>query len=117
MDLRPYDLSSAQDNLDLFSRRVDWVSVEEKGDAAVVTAEVSGRLPLVNIQFERQADRWVYVPGQENPAVIATIRQLARSLKQIELVAANRKQSDRQIDEEYRIRILPKIRKVSAQGS
>jgi hypothetical protein len=112
MDVRPYDLAFTQDNLDLFSRRVDWVSIKEDGERAVVTAEVSGRLPLREIRFEWQADRWVYVPGPEDKTVIAAIRQMTRSLNQIELVASTRKPTDRQIHEEYRVRVLSKISKL-----
>jgi hypothetical protein len=116
MDVRSYDLAFTQDNLDLFSRRVDWVSVKEDGDCAVVTAEVSGRLPLREMLFRRQADRWVYVPGPEDRAVVVAIRQLARSLNQIELVALTRQPTDRQIDEEYRLRVLSKINLLKAPG-
>lgn len=114
MDVRPYDLAFTQDNLELFSRRVDWVSVKEDGERAVVTAEVAGRLPLCEMRFQRQADRWVYVPGPEDQAVIVAIRQMARSLSQIELVALTRKPTDRQIYEEYRVRVLSKIGKLKA---
>jgi hypothetical protein len=115
LDLRRYDLSFTQDALDLFSRRVDWVGVKESGDTATVTAEVSERLPLVEMSFKRQGDHWAYVPGTEHLAVIEVIRQMSRSLKQIEQVVSTHKTSDRQLEDEYRVRMLPKIRKISAE--
>jgi len=130
MDLRPFDLSIIQDNLDLFSRQIQWVSVDEQGDHAVVTAEVSGRLPLATMRFERQQGRWCYAPGAGDPTILTLIRQITRSLKQIELVVNTTSQpsgklsekpsgklSEEQIAEEYRIRILPKIRKMASQPS
>lgn len=110
MDVRPYDLSFTRDNLDLFSREVVWVGAKADSEDAVVTAAVSGRLPLREIRFRKQVDRWVYVPGPEDPAVIKAIRQMCRSLNQIELVALTKQPTDQQIQEEYRVRILSKIK-------
>jgi hypothetical protein len=116
-DVKRYDLSMVADNLDLFSRQVELVKVEESAEQAVAIAEVSGRLPLDRIQFRRIGGVWGYVPEPANHQIIASIRAMSRSLEQIALVFADRKATPEEVDAEYRARLLPKIAKMRELAS
>ncbi len=106
--LAGYDLSWIADSMELFSRRVVLVKVEERGDQATVTAEVSGRLPLITMPFQRLSGIWVYLPGTANPKLVEHLRAISRSLTQIAMRLNEQKLTPEQIDAEYRLLILPK---------
>jgi len=109
------DLSIFQDNLGLFSRSVEWVSATQSGDSAVVIAQISGRVPLKRLPFVRRDGVWRYVPGPENRLVVPTIHRLTRSLNQITLLLADREMTPKEIEEEYRIRVVGLIESVQAR--
>ncbi len=113
-----YDMSCLADNLDLFSRRVELVRVEEQGDKAVVIAKVSDRLPLVRIHFVRLDGNWAYVPGPPNSAVAKAIQRLTESLHQIAVVASTQQHmTPAQVQDEYRTRLLPKLKTMRLLGT
>ena len=114
MDLQPFDMSSVADSLDLFSREVTYVACEESGDRGVVTANVSGRLPLDRIEFIRTDDTWRYAPGPSWPTITPTIREIARALDRIVFVISSKPLTPDDIREEYRLRVAPKVRRLVA---
>ncbi|MBI4581794.1 MAG: hypothetical protein HY718_19010, partial [Planctomycetes bacterium] len=115
IDTSRFDLTVILDSLDLFSRRVELVRCEEMGNTAAAIAEVSGRLPLVEMHFERHDGRWVYVPGTENRNVVDLIRNMTRSLGQIALVLSGRPATAEEVDYEYRLRLAPKLTRMRQQ--
>lgn len=117
LDADRYDLGIIADNLDLFSRRVDLVKIEESRDRATVIAEVSGRLPLTRMPFRRVGDTWMYAPEAADPQIVVLVRALTRSLGQIDLVLCNRRLTPEQLAEEYRVRLLPKMEKITQRGT
>jgi hypothetical protein len=113
-----YDLVGViQDRLELFSREVELVDVREDGEKATLTVEISRRLPLERLEFEGYGGVWQYLPGPENLAVLQAIRQLSRTLHQIELALSSRDWTAEQIDREFRIRIRPRLRLLKQQAA
>lgn len=111
----PRDLSAAMANqLELFSKDVKLIQVREEGDVATLTVEIGNRLPLRRLRFERAEGVWRYFPGQVPAALIKSIRQLARSLGQIQLVLTDRPMTPEQVREEYRLRIDTKLSRFKA---
>jgi hypothetical protein len=114
MDVRAFDLSAMADDLDLFSRNVTYVACEELGDRGVVTASVSGRLPLDSIDFIHRGDYWMYDPGPSSPGMASTIREIARALNRIAFVLSKQSVTIDDVRAEYRLRVSPKIRRLVA---
>lgn len=116
IEIDRYNLASViQSRLELFSNEVDLVEVQEEGDRATVTVEVSGRLPLERLAFERNGGLWQYQPGPENPEILRTIRGLTRTFNQIELALGSGEWTADRIDREFQIRIRPKLRLMRQQ--
>lgn len=113
MDRRDYDLSFVLDNLDLFSREVEFVKVREHGDEAVVTAQVSRRLPLAEMIFIRHDGRWMYQSGREQPEIIEHLRAITRALGQITLLIRSGDLRAEQMPEEWRLRIQSRQEKIA----
>lgn len=114
IDVSPYDLSFVQDNLELFSRDVDLVDIRENAEQAEVTVQISGRLPLVRLRFERHEGVWQYLPGPENPEIVRAIRELAKTVQQIEAVVSRSSLTARQIDREYKLRLGRRLKRLAA---
>ncbi len=106
----PYDFTLIQDRLEIFSRDVELIDIKEKGDRAVVTLQIAGRLPVVSTQFVRTNGVWQYVPAPDQLGVVKAIRQLTRALQQVELSLSGHPVTPQQINEEYRIRVGPRLK-------
>jgi hypothetical protein len=108
----PGDLSGMIANrLELFSRDVEFIQAKEEGKLATVSVKIGNRLPLRHLQFERVGDTWQYMHGEAPPALVAAIRQLTRAFNQLELVLSDTHMTPEQVNEEYRLRLAPKLKK------
>lgn len=108
----PAQLAAQIENrLELFSRDVEFISADERGDVATVTAKIGNRLPLQQLHFTRNEGSWQYLPGETPAGLVAAVRQLTRALNQIELVLSTRQMSPQQVREEYRLRLVPRLKR------
>jgi hypothetical protein len=110
MELEEFDMSWLADKLDLFSRDVEFVSCEERGDRGVVILNVSDRPPLEEIEFVRRDDYWLYVPGPAEPEVTEIIREIARAMGRVVFSIPSRELSPQEIRDEYRLLVMTKLR-------
>lgn len=105
-----FDMSVLQnEHLDLFSRDMQVVRLEEKGDQGAVMVQVGNSMPLVNLRFRRQDDRWVYVPGAMTAKLTVRLREIAYVWNQFALVVASRPQSADEVMHEFKLRVQPKL--------
>lgn len=113
MPTRQIDFSSIGDNLGLFSQHVERITVAEQGDRGIVTVQVAGQLPLVDLVFRRTGGVWRYVPGRGNPEVLQIIRQMREALDQIRRVALAGPHTPREIEREYKLRLGRRLRRMA----
>ena len=110
---RRFDLAGQiADNLELFSKHVEFVSQQESGNRGTVMVQIAGRVPLAHVNFQRRDGYWVYVPGPVGPDLIPMIRAMADALNRIALVVSNEPRTRGEIEAEYRLRIGPKLRRI-----
>jgi hypothetical protein len=107
-----FDMSPLVENLELFSRDVELVEHERRGDAAIVTVQISGRVPLVHLQFVNRDGFWLYRSEQGDPGVVPLVREITRSLEQIVLVTSTGPRTARQIEREYELRVGSKFKRM-----
>jgi len=111
IDLAPFDMSALQNEyLDLFSRDVQVVRLDESDDQGTATVQLGSRLPLAHLHFQKQQGRWIYVPGETTPELVGRLREIARAWDRLTLVVSQRSHTPEEIMHEYRLRIQPKLR-------
>jgi len=116
-DLARLDLSYLEQYMGLFSRDTAFLREIQKDDRTTVIAQIGDRLPLEELQFQRehvrgQPGRWVYVPGRSVPGLVQLLRDMTRALDQITLVMADAKDiTPEKVMDEYRIRVTGKLRR------
>jgi hypothetical protein len=120
MDPRRYDLSYIEQYMTFFSKDVEYIREQDKGDQAVVVVQVGGQMPLEELQFRRYREGrgpswWVYVPGGDVPQIVPLIREVTGALEQIRLVLSmSKKVSPEEVGNEFEIRIRQRILKKAA---
>jgi len=111
------DQSYLGQNLDVFSPRVELLSEHAEGDAATVSFQSDGRVPVKRAQLIHRAGRWLYDPGPGyDPALPAAFARMARGLRLVlDDLKSGRLPRERLLDEperlveEVRIRLLPGV--------
>jgi hypothetical protein len=114
IDTRPYDLSLLADLLDLFSRDVELVSTEQEGDQGQVTFEIGEQVAPEPAVFRRERGHWVYVPGEQDAAMTAHLREAADALTRLARRWEKAPVSEREIHNTYQTRILPELRQAAS---
>ena len=107
------DLSTLADNLDLFSRTVRFVSQQESGSTGMVRVRIGDRSELSDLPFENRHGYWVYMPGGSPADLLQVIRDMRVALDRITLTLGDQPKSPEQIGNEYRLRIGPKLKRIS----
>jgi len=106
-----FDMSAIQNEyLDLFSRNMEVIRVDERDGRGTVTVQIGHRMPLMSLSFQRQRGHWVYVPGETTPELVVRLREIARAWDQMTLVIVSRPHTADEIMHEYRLRIQPRLR-------
>ena len=106
-----FDMSALQNEyLDLFSRDMEVVRLDESDGKGTVTVQVGNRLPLAHLRFQKRQGRWIYVPGETSPELVGRLREIARAWDRLTLVVSQRPHSPEEIMHEYRLRIQPKLK-------
>jgi hypothetical protein len=121
MDSGRYDLSYLDQYMTFFSKDVEYVREQDKGDEALVTVQIGARMPLEELRFRRYREGtrgpswWTYVPIGDVAQVIPLIREATGALKQISMVIdSNKKITPEEVGNEFEIRIRQKILKKAA---
>ena len=107
-----FDMSPMADWLELFSQRLEFVSLQEEGDRGTIAVQIAGRLPE-ELEFERQDGRWVYLPGPIGPDLIPLVRDIARALNRITLAVSTGPHTAEEIEAEYRLRVGRRLERVN----
>lgn len=103
-------------NLELFSRDVRVVEEREDVEAgrAVVSIEIAGASPPVDVCFRRREGHWVYVPGPGGAQTIQAFRELTKALdRTARSLAAAEQASPEQVISEYKLFVVPKLKQVA----
>jgi len=112
-----FDMSHMANALELFSRDVQLIRVDEEGNRGLITVQIARRLPLKYPAFERRAGHWVYVPGPLGRDFVTVIREMTGALNHLALVLLAGPRSDAEIEAEYRRRIGPKLEVLMTAGN
>lgn len=115
-DGKTWDVSPLLDSIGLFAKELSVAEVNENGTAGTVRV-VIGSSSSAALQFKKQGDRWVYVPGETIAEAVPTLRELAQSLARATALFRSGKMTRAQVDEEYLFRVdskLAQLRKLIA---
>jgi len=88
-----FDRSQVANILGVFSRDIEAIEERIRGDTAVVTISVAGRLPLVEVRLVRRNRRWLIQPDEPIPGLAAELRNLGQALRQVALATTQREMS------------------------
>jgi len=100
-------------NLDLFSRDMMYVDMEEREREGVVRVQIVGNVNRTELKFARQRERWVYQPGQGTAALVPIIRDIAGALHRMGMVLGNQRKTPEDINNEYLWQIGPRLKRIS----
>jgi len=107
------DLSALADNLELFSRTVLFVSLEESESKGIVHVRIGDRTELTDLSFENRGGYWVYMPGSNPADLVQVIRDMKTALDRITVALDDTPKTPEQIGNEYRLRIGPKLKRIN----
>jgi len=111
IDPAMFDMSSLQNEyLDLFSRDVQVVRMEESDGRGTVIVQIGNRMPLTHLIFQQQQERWVYVPGEMTTELAGRLREIAYAWNQLALVVSAKPHLADEVMHEFRLRVQPKLR-------
>ncbi|HSW44086.1 MAG TPA: hypothetical protein VLM89_00775 [Phycisphaerae bacterium] len=120
MDDSRLDLSYLERYMDLFSRDVEFIREQQKGDQATMTIQVADRLPLIELRFRRAAVarndfRWVYTPGRAVPELTNLLRDITGGLNQFALVLSHAEgMTPESVQREFDLRVMTRLRRHAA---
>ena len=123
LDTRQCDLSYLEQYMGFFSKDVTYIRDVQKGDEAIVTAQVADHMPLVELRFRRQrgprqSERWLYVPGETMPELVPLLRDVARALDQVTLVlSASKGMGPQEVRHEFEVRLRPRLKRIAAAAT
>lgn len=117
IDPRPFDMSAMVNQLELFSRDLQIVSLEEDGDRAWVVLLIADQVPYERAQFERRDGRWVYLPGPGARDLTSMTRAIAEALGRVAFVVSQGPHTPEQIQAEYRLRVGRRLQDVLASAT
>jgi hypothetical protein len=112
-----WNLAMLGDHLGLFSADIVIVREDVIDDEATVTYQVSGVVPLEDARLRRIDGRWVYLPGHASAAFPRAMQQLARTLSEVAEAIRRLRLSPERIHQEYRLRVVPRLRAVEKAGA
>jgi hypothetical protein len=112
-----WDLSSLGGDLGLFSNDLKIIQVERNGNQATVTFQVGERLPLETAHLRLGPQGWVYFPGTGPYELPGMLRDLAVTLSDIAEMVRRDRPSVARIDQEYRLRVFPRLLALQRVGS
>jgi hypothetical protein len=106
-----WSLATMEDNIGPFSNRVRLIGQQFKGDTAAVTLQAGDNIPLIHAAFERVGGRWQYRPEPSPARLTAELRDLARTLRDVESAVDRGTPFESYLDAFY-YRVLPQMVKV-----
>ena len=111
---RAFDRSEAANAVGVFSRDVEFLNEQIDGDAAVVTFQVAGRVPLKEVTLERHGGCWLIQTDPPIPGVAAALRDLAQVLVDTARMLDDRPMSAAQLQRELASREASIGRRIKA---